>query len=97
MPQYKLMHAGLHPIGDLMRPNYLRLMLSYCVAAASAFLCGARGHVQVELVHPSTYVSLFQHRCGLVMVVCLCWVAVEMLLFAAAPDDLAADRWPTRR
>jgi hypothetical protein len=50
-------------------------------------MCGMRGHVHVELLHPSTYSSPFEHRCGLVMVACLCWAAVEMLLMAAAPDD----------
>jgi putative copper export protein len=68
-------------------PRYLRLVLSYTVAAVAAAICGALGHVRVAVRNPQTWSNVLQHKCGRFMLICVAWALVEMVAAMLLPRE----------
>lgn len=54
-----------------------RLFLSYFAAVVSVVVVLAEHHVYFDFADPGTYTSPFEHKCGLMMIACLGWAAIE--------------------
>jgi putative copper export protein len=68
-------------------PRYLRLVVSYTVAAFAAALCGTLGHVHVTVRDPQTWSHVLQHKCGQFMLICVAWAVIELVLAMLLPRE----------
>ncbi len=61
----------------------LRSLLALGAATLATCICIVQRHVHIVLSKPATYTSPLHHRCGLLMLGCMAWAAVELLLVPA--------------
>lgn len=65
-----------------------RAVLAVCAATVATGICIVQRHVHVVLSRPETYTSPLHHRCGLLMLGCAAWAAVEMALPRPIGEEL---------
>jgi hypothetical protein len=66
-------------------------MLSFSASLLALIIVIAEKHVHIVLSRPATYSSLLHHRCGLLLLGCLAWLAAELLQFFAPVHNPLAD------
>ena len=56
-----------------------RVWTSILVASVGVVICVVQQHFRLQLTRPTGLWTMFHHRCGLVMVAAVGWMAVEVV------------------
>ncbi|SNS92331.1 hypothetical protein SAMN05421770_10388 [Granulicella rosea] len=56
-----------------------RSFIAVCAAFVATVICIVERHFYVTISRPSTWVNPFQHKCGLLAVMCLTWMTLELI------------------
>lgn len=83
------------PVRIIGLTNDGRLLLSAIAASAMLVHVSIAQHVQILWSEPATYLSLFQHKCGVALVGCSLWLLLE-LLGVFDTDSNKRDSYPGR-
>ncbi|WP_263409162.1 hypothetical protein [Terriglobus tenax] len=62
-----------------LRAQRLRFTLALAATCTAILICLHQRHFVLSPGHPSTWLVMLQHKCGILFLLCSSWLAMEMI------------------